>query len=102
MFGTRNQWNDHRCRQLILAVLDEGVTYCGCRLTPDDFCQPKEISPFPATKLVLAVAELAGGKKMDRWGLPKEWKWDYYLEKWGQTTQCITRIVQQQRWRLWT
>ena len=41
VFGDRDQWDDHRFRRIIWAVFDEGVTYCGCRLTPDDFCQPK-------------------------------------------------------------
>ena len=53
-------------------------------MTPDGFCHPKENVLFPATKLALEVGELAVGKKMevgknmDSWGLPKEWKWDYY------------------------
>ena len=51
VFGTRNQWNDHRCRQLILAVLDEGVTYCGCRLTPDDFFSQRKMSLSPQQHL---------------------------------------------------
>ena len=29
VFGTRNQWDDHRCRQIIWAVFGEGATYCG-------------------------------------------------------------------------
>ena len=81
LFGTCNQWYDHRCRQLIWAVLDEGVTYCGCGLTPDDFFHPKENFPFPMTTLSLEVIELEEGKDMDRWGFPKEWKWDYYQKK---------------------
>ena len=78
VFGTHNQWDDHRCRQLIWAVFDEGVTYCGCRLIPDDFYHPNENIPLSETTLALAVGELAGGEKMYRWGFPKEWKWDYY------------------------
>ena len=78
MYGTRDQWDDHRCRQLIWEVINEGVTYCGCQLTPDDFFQPKENVPFPATSIVLAVGELAGGRKMDHWVFQKECKCDYY------------------------
>ena len=54
--------------------------YCGFQLTPDDFCQPKENFSFPTTTLALAFGLLAEGKKMDRWGFPKEWKWNYYLK----------------------
>ena len=81
VFDTRYQWGDIMCRQLIWAVFDEGVTYCGCRLTPDGFCQPKENVPFCAKTLKLAVGKLAGRKMMDRWGFRKEWKWDYYRGK---------------------
>ena len=66
LFGTRNQWDGHRCRQLIWSVFDEGVAYCGCRMTPDCFFQPKEIVPFPAMTLALSVGKLEGGNKMDR------------------------------------
>ena len=59
-------------------MFDEGVTYYGFRLTPDDCFQPKENIPFPVTTLALAVGELLGGKNMELWGFPKEWKWDYY------------------------
>ena len=37
VFGTRDQWDDHRCRQIIWSVFKEGITYCGGRMTPDDF-----------------------------------------------------------------
>ena len=40
IFGTRDQWYNHRCRQLVWSVFDEGVTYCGCWMTPDGFFQP--------------------------------------------------------------
>ena len=80
VFGTHNQWYDHMCRKLIWAVFGEGVTYCGCRLTPDYFCQTKENFSFPTTTLALAFGLLAEGKKMDPWGFPKEWKWNYYLK----------------------
>ena len=58
VFGTRDQWYNHSFRKLIWAVFDEGVTYCGWRLTPDDFFHPKENFPFPATTLALTVGEL--------------------------------------------
>ena len=28
--------------------------------------------------LALSVGKLAGGNKMDHWGFPKKWKWEYY------------------------
>ena len=65
VFGTHDQWDDHRCRQLIWKVFGKGVMYCGCRLNPDGFCQPKENFSFPATTLELSVGELAGEKNMD-------------------------------------
>ena len=78
VFGTRDQWYDYRCRHLIRAVFDEGVTYCGCRLNPDGFYHPKENIPLFVTTFSLAVGEFAGGEKMYRKGLPKEWKWEYH------------------------
>ena len=35
---------------------------------------------------VLAVGELVGGKKMDRWGFLKKLKWDYYQKNVTNTT----------------
>ena len=63
VFGTRDQWDDHWCRQLVWAVYDKDVSYCGIRLTPDDFCQPKEKIPYPMTTLALAIGELAGARR---------------------------------------
>ena len=51
VFGTRNQWDDHRFRQLIWSVFNEGVTYCGCQLTPDDFFSQRKIYLSPRRHL---------------------------------------------------
>ena len=63
VFGTCNRWDDHRCRQLIWALFDEGVTYCGCRLTPDDFFQPKEITLSLRRNLHWKLANWRDGRR---------------------------------------
>ena len=78
--GNRHKFDEHRCRQTIWAVYEEGVRYFSQRLSPDDFAMATTQNPvrFPTTLLAHAVGEMTIGKPLQRLSFPKQWTSSHY------------------------